>query len=165
MEREKIWLDVWVPKPSQIIRSFRGDATQLPTKEVMCSSLVQRPLWVLCPWCCSLLFFLETLLPLVVSSSSLSSSCSSSLMDTPAAPLYPLFLLELHFVPMGFHSVCGIRNNTQDTHITVFSLNISCKLQTLAHPSIRSADAYCKSIARCCSSSDSKGAAFPALAL
>lgn len=99
----------------------------------------------------------------VVSSPSLSSSCSSSLTDTPAVPLHPLFLLDLHFVPMGFHSLCGISNDTQDTHITVFSLNISYKLQTLAHSSIHSADVYCKSIARHCSSSNSKGAAFPAL--
>ena len=114
-------------------------------------------------------FLPEYPLPWLSPRSPLSSSCSSSIVDTPAAlsydgvlrdPFHPLFLPDLHSVPLGFHSLCGISKSTRDTHITMSGLNCSCKLQTLAHSPVLTADVYRVCIARPCSNSNGRGAAF-----
>lgn len=69
-------------------------------------------------------------------------SCYPLLWWGPHRPLPPPFLLDLHSVPLEFHSPCGIIKGTQDTYITMSGLNCSGELQTLARPPILTADVY-----------------------
>ena len=104
--------------------------------------------------------------------SPLSSRHSPSTVDTPATlscdgvltdPSHPLFLPDLHSVPLGFHSPRGNSKGTQDTYSTVSGLNCSSELQTLAHPPILTADVYHIALSRPCSDSSGGGAAFTEL--
>lgn len=94
--------------------------------------------------------------------SPLSSICSS-LGGPPATlaydavlvdPLSPPFLPDLHSVPVGCHSLCGISKGTWDIRITVSGLNSCRQLQTLAPSPVLTADVYRVSLARPCSSSN-----------
>lgn len=125
-------------------------------------SLPLRPLWRSAPGAAVFPSFREAPLPWQSPHSPLSSSCSPCFVAAPAAPLHSLFFPDRHAVPVGFRSLHGINEGTQDTHITMSDLNSSCKLQTLAHSPVHSADVHWESIARCCSGSDSKGDAFTA---
>lgn len=94
---------------------------------------------------------------------------SPSTVDPPATlfydgvltdPSHPLFLPDLHSVPLGFHSPRGKSKGTQDTYITMSGLDCSGELQTGAHPPILTADAYHIALSRPCSNSSGRGAAF-----